>query len=174
MVKHNHPAVEVRVEPQVFYSQTELRALYLDVRGDHPRKKTYKSTWQVDKQLDSSYEKDLDRRIRKLDQDTQRRLEKLVERRTSANSSDTYRREYKVVALAEVPGGRSITGIEGYKGTRLWYRPWARKRPAKMEYRLILEGVETKRTENDCMWVCNMERMRSEFWDGLDFKKDDP
>lgn len=92
-----------------------------------------------------------------------------MDKRTRANSSNKHRREYRLVALTEVSDGRSVTGMDGGPKAaaeeRLWYKPWARKRPEKMEYRVILEGVEVKRTEPGTKWVWNQENARTGLWD---------
>jgi hypothetical protein len=110
------------------------------------------------------YAADLERRVRALDWRVQDEIYELLSDRVQSSSNAFRRREWRVVALTEVPGGEltdAPTGFGGFAETkRGWFGFGKTKRlsvKAKRwpdmpvtEYRLILRGNETK--TNDQGW----------------------
>jgi hypothetical protein len=114
------------------------------------------------------YAADVERRVRRLEWKVQDEIYELLSDRVQSSSSAFRRREWRVVALTEVPGGEltdAPTGFGGVAGVgdgtiaggcgKMWKGKCTRRRKRVpdmpiTEYRLILRGTETK--VNDRGW----------------------
>lgn len=153
--------------PQNFYSQEELKGMYTEARTEHDQHAAPGHRWSRSKI--SSYETKLEERVTSLDRRLQRQLELLVNTRVEANSTKVHRREYKIVQLREVPGGESLTGYvlphagaQPLKPRKTWYRPWRSEKPQKIDYYVLFEGTEVKKSKT--MWAWHEEKRKSELW----------
>ncbi|KAK3293194.1 uncharacterized protein B0H64DRAFT_465280 [Chaetomium fimeti] len=110
------------------------------------------------------YAADLERRVRALDWRVQDEIYELLSDRVQSSSNAFRRRDWRVVALTEVPGGELTYAPTGFRAFGEQKRGWfgfgkakrfsvkANRRPDMpvTEYRLVLRGAETK--TNDQGW----------------------
>ncbi|KAH6847845.1 hypothetical protein B0I37DRAFT_415556 [Chaetomium sp. MPI-CAGE-AT-0009] len=110
------------------------------------------------------YAADLERRVRALDWRVQDEIYELLSDRVQSSSNAFRRRDWRVVALTEVPGGELTDSPTGFWRFEEQKRGWfgfgkakrlsvkANRRPDMpvTEYRLVLRGAETK--TNDQGW----------------------
>lgn len=110
------------------------------------------------------YAADLERRVRALDWRVQDEIYELLSDRVQSSSNAFRRRDWRVVALTEVPGGELTDAPTGFRAFGEVKRGWfgfgkTRRLSVKAkrwpdmpvtEYRLILRGAETK--TNDQGW----------------------